>query len=121
MLKKSARGSGPLTGLISNTDSAESYGKRGYRSLSMSAVVDEYERMQALTNLLHQESDKIVEVLVADDSEKAAEVWRLLGERLAPSMFLVSSPPILFIYACGHGSEKPHLSTPERKCTGGPE
>jgi hypothetical protein len=87
-------------------DAAESYGARGHRTLSMSAVVDEYERMQALTNLLHQESDKVVELLVTDDPEKAAELWRLLGERLAPLWFL-SSRSILFIHACGHGNEKP--------------
>jgi hypothetical protein len=66
-------------------DAAEAYGARGYASLSMSAVVDEYERMQALTNLLHQHSEKFVELLVADDPEKAAEIWRLLGEQLGLS------------------------------------
>jgi hypothetical protein len=34
---------------------------------------------------LHQETDKFVELLVADDPEKAAEIWRLLGEQLGLS------------------------------------
>jgi hypothetical protein len=54
-------------------------------SLSMSAVVDEYEGMRAPTNLLHQDPDKFVELLVADDREKATEIWRLLGEQLGLS------------------------------------
>jgi hypothetical protein len=72
-------------------DAAEGYGAHGYRSLSMSAVVDEYERCetQALTDIWHQDADTIADLLVAADREKAGEVWRALGERLASSMSIL--------------------------------
>jgi hypothetical protein len=65
-------------------DAGESYGAHGYRSLSMSAVVDEYERCktQTLTEIWHQTPEKIAEWLVADDPKKAAELWRALGDQL---------------------------------------
>jgi hypothetical protein len=90
-------------------DAAESYGARGYRSLSMSAVVNEYERWktQTLMDIWHQTSEKIVDWMMAADREKTGEVCRLLVERLAPSLLLLSSRSILFIHACGHGSKKP--------------
>jgi hypothetical protein len=77
-------------------DDAEGRGARGYPSLSMSAVVDEYERCetQALANIWHQDADTIADLLVAADREKAGEVWRALGERLASSM------SILFFTGC---------------------
>jgi hypothetical protein len=89
---------------------AEGYGARGYYpSLSMSAVVDEYERRKAqtLADIWHESADKIADWMIAADREKTGEVWLLLGERLAPSLLLLSSRSILFIHACGHGSKKP--------------
>jgi hypothetical protein len=57
-------------------DAAESYGRRGYRSLSMSAVVDEYERCktQALTDIWQQAPDEIADWMRAADPQKASEV-----------------------------------------------
>jgi hypothetical protein len=73
-------------------DAAEGRGARAYPSLSMSAIVDEYERCKteasqrpAAVNICHLEPDKIVEWLMTDP-DKAAEVWRALGARLASSM-----------------------------------
>jgi hypothetical protein len=68
-------------------DAAESYGARGYRSLSMSAVVDEYERCktQTLTNIWHEPAGKIADWMIAADREKAAKVRWALGERLGLS------------------------------------
>jgi hypothetical protein len=66
---------------------AEGHGTRGYRSLSMSAVVDEYERCktQALTDIWHQDPEKVADWMIAADREKAAELWRALGEQLGLS------------------------------------
>jgi hypothetical protein len=66
---------------------AEGYGTRGYRSLSMSAVVDEYERYKAqtLTDIWHQAPDKIADWMMAADRKKAAKVRWALGERLGLS------------------------------------
>jgi hypothetical protein len=68
-------------------DAAESYGARAYRSLSMSAVIDEYERCktEVLSNIWHQAPDKIADWMIADDRTKAAEVWRALGDQLGLS------------------------------------
>jgi len=91
-------------------DAAEGYGARGYRTLSMSAVVDEYERCktQSLTGLWHQDRKKLAERLVADDPEKAAELWRELGEWVVPSILMLSSQPILYLHFCCHGIDKRH-------------
>lgn len=68
-------------------DAAESYGARGYRSLSMGAVVDEYERCktQTLTDIWHQTPDNIADWMMAADREKAVGVWRALGDQLGLS------------------------------------
>jgi hypothetical protein len=81
---------------------AEGCGARGYPSLSMSAVVDEYERCetQALANIWHRDADTIADLLVAADREKAGEVWRALGERLASSMSI--------LFFTGYCIENPH-------------
>ena len=88
-------------------DTAEGYGARGYRSLSMSAVVDEYERCktQTLTDIWHQTPDKIADWMIAADREKAAEVWRAWGARLTSSEFSGSSrtTPMLALFLSGHG------------------
>jgi hypothetical protein len=61
-------------------DAAEGYGARGYRSLAMSAVVDEYERCrtQTLTDIWHQPADKIADWMIAADPEKAGKVCMAL-------------------------------------------
>jgi hypothetical protein len=65
-------------------DAAEGYGARGYRSLSMSAVIVEYERCgtQALTDIWRQAPEMVADWMIADDPVKAAKVWRALGEQL---------------------------------------
>ena len=70
-------------------DVAESYGARGYRSLSMSAVVDEYERCktQTLTDIWHQPADKIADWMIAADREKALEVYWELCARMPTMIF----------------------------------
>jgi hypothetical protein len=96
--------------IAKNIKGAAVGGARGYYpSLSMGAVVDEYERCetQALTNIWHESADKIADWMIAADGEKAFALWRALGERLAPCMLLLSSQPILVLHACGHGSREP--------------
>jgi hypothetical protein len=68
---------------------AEGYGTRGYRSLSMSAVVDEYERYEAqtLTGIWHQAPDKIADWMIAADREKALEVYWELCARMPTMVF----------------------------------
>jgi hypothetical protein len=68
-------------------DAAEGYGVRGYRTLSMNAVVEEYEacKTQKLTDIWHQAPDKIADWMITADREKAAEICRLLGEQLGLS------------------------------------
>jgi hypothetical protein len=63
-------------------------------SLSMSAVVEEYERCnaQTLTDIWHQDPVTIVEWMVADDPAKATEIWRLLGEQLGLSVRTENQP-----------------------------
>jgi hypothetical protein len=56
--------------------------------------------------LWNRTAEEIADWMIAADREKTGEVWRLLGERLAPSLMLLSSQSILFIHACGHGSKK---------------
>jgi hypothetical protein len=74
-------------------DAAECYGKRGYRSLSMNAVVDEYERYktQALTDIWHQAPDKIADWMIAADREKALEVYWALCARMPTMIFYLPS------------------------------
>jgi hypothetical protein len=78
-------------------DAAEGYGARGYRSLSMSAVVDEYERCktQTLTDIWHQPADKIADWMIAADPEKAGKVCMLLLERSSASSMAI-------LYFSGH-------------------
>jgi hypothetical protein len=68
-------------------DAAESYGARGYRSLSMSAVVDEYERYkaQALTDIWQKGPEEIANWMIAADPEKAGKVCVALLERSSAS------------------------------------
>jgi hypothetical protein len=70
-------------------DAAEGYGARGYRSLSMSAVVDEYKscKTQTLTDIWHESADKIADWMIAADREKAREVYWELCTRM-PTMIL---------------------------------
>lgn len=72
-------------------DAAESYGARGYRSLSMSAVVGEYERCktQTLTDIWHQPADKIADWMIAADPEKAGKVCMVLLERSSASSMAI--------------------------------
>lgn len=72
-------------------DAAESYGARGYRSLSMSAVVDEYERCktEAMTDIWHKEPEEIADWMIARDSGKAGKVALALLERSASSMSIL--------------------------------
>jgi hypothetical protein len=74
-------------------DTAEGYGERGYRSLSMSAVVDEYERCktQTLTDIWHQTPDKIADWMIAADREKALEVYWELCARMPTMTFYFPS------------------------------
>ena len=51
----------------------------------------------AKMDLWHQDPEEIADLLVAADREKAAEVWRMLGERLASSMSI--------FFFSGHGIE----------------
>jgi hypothetical protein len=78
-------------------DAAESYGARGYRSLSMSAVVDEYKRCktQTLTDIWHQPADKIADWMIAADPEKAGKVCMALLERSSASSMAI-------LYFSGH-------------------
>ena len=78
-------------------DAAESYGARGYRTLSMSAVVDEYERCktQTLTDIWHQTPDKIADWMIAADPEKAGKVCMALRERSSASSMAI-------LYFSGH-------------------
>jgi hypothetical protein len=78
-------------------DAAESYGARGYRTLSMSAVVDEYERCktQTLTEIWHQTPDKIADWMIAADPEKAGKVCMALLERSSASSMAI-------LYFSGH-------------------
>jgi hypothetical protein len=70
-------------------DAAEGYGARGYRSLAMGAVVDEYERCktQTLTDIWHQPADKIADWMIAADHEKALEVYWALCARMPTMVF----------------------------------
>jgi hypothetical protein len=70
-------------------DAAESYGARGYRTLSMSAVVDEYERCkgQTLTEIWHQSPDKIADWMIAADRDKTLEVYWELCARVPTMIF----------------------------------
>jgi hypothetical protein len=78
-------------------DAAEGYGARGYRSLSMTAVVDEYKRCktQTLTDIWHQPADKIADWMIAADPEKAGKVCMALLERSSASSMAI-------LYFSGH-------------------
>jgi hypothetical protein len=65
------------------------YGTRGYPSLSMGAVVAEYERCktQTLADIWQKSADKIADWMIAADREKALEVYWELCARM-PTMIL---------------------------------
>jgi hypothetical protein len=71
--------------------------RRGTATIPAAANID----------LWNRTAEEIADWMIAADREKTGEVWRLLGERLAPSLLLLSSGSILLIHACGHGSKKP--------------
>jgi hypothetical protein len=70
---------------------AEGCGARGYPSLSMAAVVDEYERCktQTLTDIWHQPADKIADWMIEADPEKAGKVCMALLERSSASSMAI--------------------------------
>ena len=70
-------------------DAPESCGARGYPSLSMSAVVDEYERRRRkhCGHLWHRDPKTIADWMapLRQTARKPPEVWQALGDRLAAS------------------------------------